>query len=401
MTVKELRDKRNKLIADARVELEKAINSGQPMSGDDKTKLDTMRREATEIGELLRNAEELEAEERALLRAVVPDSQRQAGKPAETTDKTDAFRRYMVTGELRDQSTSGSAGGYVVAPDISFYSQVQSAMKLWGGVERAPITVLTTATGADMPIPTDDDTSNVGVLVAEAGDHSSGTNVTLGQTTMKAYVLSSKIVKVSKQLLQDSAINWESFLANKFGIRLGRGKNAYLTTGTGSSQPQGVQYASTTGRTCATGSATSCTADDLVKLFHSVDPVYRNPATARWMFNDATALILRLIKDGNGQYMWRPGMVDSNLTEAQPDRLLGYPVIINPDMPAMTANLKPVIFGDFSTYFLRQVQGIEVIRLNELYAANGQIGFMAFMRFDGALIDAGTHPIKGLVMAAS
>ena len=132
-----------------------------------------------------------------------------------------------------------------------------------------------------------------------------------------------------------------------------------------------------------------------MRLYHSVDPVYRN-ANARWMMNDATALIARLIKDGDGQYMWRAG-----LTDAQPDRLLGAPVIINPDMPAATTSLKPIIYGDFSTYMVRNVAGIEVKRLNELYAANGQIGMLAFIRFDGALVDAGQHPIKGLVMAAS
>lgn len=393
MTVRELREKRNKLIADARELLSASINAGQALSGDDKAKIEKLRAEATEIGDMLRSAEELEAEARSM----VPESQRpSAGHSFESASRDDSFRRFVIAGEMRDQSLTGSEGGFTVSPDTSFYGRVQSALKEWSGVEKAPVTVLTTATGADLPIPTDDDTSNVGALVAEAGSHASGTIVTLGQTTMKSYLYSSKIVKVSKQLLADSQINWESFLAQKFGVRLGRAKNLALTTGTGSSQPQGVQYASTTGRTCATGSTTTPTPDDLVRLVHSVDPAYRNPAVARWMFSDATALILRLLKDGDGQYLWKSG-----LTDGAPGQLLGYPVVINPDMPAMTAGLKPVIFGDFSQYYVRNVQGIEVVRLNELYAANGQVGFMAFVRFDGALIDAGTHPVKGLVMAAS
>ncbi len=401
MTMKELREKRNKLIADARELVGAAVNSGAPLSGDDKTKIDTLRSEATRIGELLKDAEELDAE----ARAIVPESQRTGERKDENKEARDKgvtlFLRRGVGArevddpEIREQNLTGQYGGYTVAPDTSFYGKVQEALLNMGGVIQAPVTVLNTATGADLPIPTDDDTSNTGALVAEEGSHASGTVVTLGQTTLHAYLFSSKIVKVSWQLLQDSEVNWEGFLATKFGQRLARIKNTYFTTGTGSSQPQGVQYASTTGRTCATGSATSFTADDLVRLKYSVDVAYRN-ANSRWMFTDATQLIIALIKDGDGQYIWRQG-----LTEGSPDRLLGDRIVINSAMPGGTARLKPVLFGDFAAYFVRNVRGIQVVRLNELYAANGQVGFMAFERADGALIDAGTHPVKGLVMASS
>lgn len=400
-TTNELREKRAKLIADARALVGDAVNSGT-LSADDKVKIETMRTEATTLGELLRNAEELDAE----ARSIVPESQRpgeRADVNREGRDKSVSV--FLRTGrgaqpldaEVREQSLSGSEGGYTVAPDTSFYGQVQEALLGMGGVQLAPVTRLTTATGADLPIPTNDDTANTGALVTEAGSHASGTAVSLGQVTLHSYLFSSKIVKVSWQLLNDSAIGWETFLAKKFGERLGRVANTYMTTGTGSSQPQGVQYASTTGRTAATGSTTTCTADDLVRLFHSVDSAYRN-SNSRWMFNDATALILRLIKDGDGQYLWKTGDL---ATGNAPDRLLGQGVVINSAMPDMSANLKPIIFGDFSNYYVRNVQGIQVVRLNELYAANGQVGFMAFMRADGALVNAGTNPIKGLVMAAS
>jgi HK97 family phage major capsid protein len=393
MALTDLREKRAKLIADARELVGAAVNRGDALTGDEKDKIAKLREDAKAIGDLIAAAEEAEADARSLQAATRAPA---APKAPASREADEAFRRFMATGEVREQSLTAAEGGYTVAPDVSFYGRVVDAMKLWGGVEMAPVTVLSTATGADLPIPTDDDTSNVGALVAETGSHASGTAITLGQTTLKAYLYSSKIVKVSWQLLQDSAINWETFLANKFAMRLGRAKNLALTTGTGSAQPQGVQYASTNGRTCASGYTTSCTADDLVRLFHSVDPVYRNPAVARWMFNDGAALIIRLLKDGDGQYLWRPG-----LAEGAPDRLLGYPIVINPDMPDMAAGVKSVLFGDFSAYFVRNVQGLEVRRLNELYAANGQVGVIAFMRFDGALIDAGQHPVKAMTNAAS
>jgi HK97 family phage major capsid protein len=396
MTVKELREKQQKLIADARTLLAPALASGQPLSGDDKTKIDTMRAEATSLGEMVRQAEELEAEDRALATATVPDSQR-AGVVVtpDQAAREEAFKRFVQFGERREQSLTAGEGGYTVAPNISFYGKVISAMKDYSGVEKAPCTVLNTATGADLPIPTNDDTGNSGELVAEAGTHASGTAITLGQTTLKSYLYSSKIVKVSLQLLRDSEIAWESFLAQKFGERLGRAKNTALTTGTGSSQPQGVQYVAHVGRQAATGNATSVTFDEVLRAFHSLDPAYRN-SNCRWMMSDASALILRIIKNGDGQYIWR-----SSVTDGAPDSLFGYQVLINPDMPTMTATYKPIIFGDFTHYFIRNVSGIEVVRLNELYAANGQVGFMAFCRFDGALVDAANHPIVALQNSAA
>lgn len=114
------------------------------------------------------------------------------------------------------------------------------------------------------------------------------------------------------------------------------------------------------------------------------------------MFSDATALIYRLLKDGNGQYLWQPG-----LQASEPNMLLGKPVVINDDMPAMAASAKHTLFGDFANYHIRRVRGITVVRLNELYVENGQVGFVAFQRLDGALVDAGMHPLQHLANSAS
>ncbi len=395
MTIRELREKKNKLISDARELVGVAVNRGDALTADEKATIAKLRADAASLGELIQAADEADAE----ARAIVPDTQRlvpasEAGQADESRAK--AFRHFLRTGEVREQNLTAANGGYTVAPDTSFYGRVVSALKFFGGVEAAPVTVLTTATGADLPIATDDDTSNMGAIVAEEGSHASGTAITFGQTTLKAYMFSSKIVKVSLQLLQDSSIDIEGFLARKFGERIGRARNYYFTVGVGTSQPQGITVGASTGRTCASGYTTSCTADDLLRLKHSVDIAYRNPATARWMYADTTALVIALLKDGDGQYLLKPG-----LTEGAPDMLLGYRVIINNDMPAMAASEKSVAFGDFSAYHVRNVAGLTVIRLNELYAANGQVGFLALQRADGALVDAGQHPIKLLVMAAS
>lgn len=419
MDLKGLREQREKLIADARAIHDKAVAEKRGLSPEEVESQRKMLDDAKAIVANIRNLEELEAEE-AALRASLPESQRISRETKE--EKRDgnayntAFRNYLMNGysrlsareqdvlstgfrefspEQRAQSTlSGAVGGFDVKPDTSFYGRIIEAQKFFGGMFNAGCTMLSTSTGADLPIPTTDDTSNTGAIVAEEGSHASGTNVTLAQTTLHAYLYSSKIVKVSWQLLQDSETDWEGFLARIFGMRLGRIQNTHLTTGTGSSQPYGVVTQATSGRQSATGNTSSVPWDDFIRLVHSVDIAYR--PGGKFMMNDATALAARLLKDGNGRPLWQ-----DSPNQGQPSTLIGYPVVINNDVATMTTSAKHTLFGDFSNYYIRQVKAIQVVRLSELYAENGQVGFLAFMRFDGALIDAGQHPVKYLQNSAS
>lgn len=418
MNLKALREQRAKLIADARAIVDQAEAEKRGLSPDEVASQRKMLDDAKALIAQIRNGEELEAEE-AALRSTLPESQRTDTRTTEKSTEKDAynaaFRSYMVngfaqmtqdeqkalragyrefTGEERAQSTlSGAVGGYDVKPDTSFYGRIIEAQKWYGGMFSAGCTTLSTSTGADLPIPVVDDTSNTGAIVAEEGSHASGTNVTMAQKTLHAYLYSSKIVKVSWQLLQDSETDWEGFLARIFGIRLGRIQNTHLTTGTGSGQPQGVVTAAASGRQSATGFSTSVPFDDFIRLEHSVDKAYRTQG--KYMFSDTTALAVRLLKDGNGQYMWKTG------EGSQPSTFNGFPVVINNDMATMEASAKHTLFGDFSSYFIRQVKAIQVVRLNELYAENGQVGFLAFMRFDGGLVNAGTNPVKYLQNSAA
>jgi HK97 family phage major capsid protein len=415
MDAKTLRDNRAKLISDARAILDRADAEKRSLTSEELASQTAMLADAKTAGATLRNLEEVELEERG----TIPESQRDERSKKDKDPASKAYgaalRSYLMNGfgmmtadeqaalrggyrefEDRTQSTlTGAAGGFDVAPDTSFYGRIIEAQKYYGGMFSAGCTVLNTATGADLPIPVTDDTSNVGAIVAEEGSHTGATNVALAQKTLHAYLYSSKIVKVSLQLLQDSSTDWEGFLARIFGQRLGRIQNTHLTTGTGTAQPSGVVTGASSGRQSATGNTTSVPADDIIRLVHSVDVAYRG-AGCKFMTNDSTALALELLKDGDGQYLWKAG-----LTEGAPDRLRGYPVVINNDMAALATSAKHTLFGDFSHYFIRQVRGIQVVRLNELYAENGQVGFLAFMRMDGGLVDAGQGPVRYLQNSAS
>ena len=129
-------------------------------------------------------------------------------------------------------------------------------------------------------------------------------DMTFGVMTLDAYKYTSKIVRVSVELLQDSAFNLGAELGSLLGERLGRIQNTHATTGTGSSQPNGVVTASALGKTAA--SATAITTDEIIDLFHSVDRAYRGNSS--FMAADSTVAAIRKLKDGDSQYLWQPGL---------------------------------------------------------------------------------------------
>jgi HK97 family phage major capsid protein len=174
------------------------------------------------------------------------------------------------------------------------------------------------------------------------------------------------------------------------GERLGRITNRRYTTGSGAGQPEGVTVGSTLGVTTAV--ATEFTADELYNLKHSVDPAYR--LTPHWMFADSTLLKLKKLKDGEGRYLWQASLAGST-----PDTLDGDPIQVNQHMPAATSALRPIVYGDFSKYVIRDIQGIRTKRLGERYAEFDQEAFVGFLRTDGKIVDAGTNPLKYMLMA--
>ena len=131
--------------------------------------------------------------------------------------------------------------------------------------------------------------------------------------------------------------------------------------------------------------------DEIIDLIHSVKSGYRKKAV--FLLNDSTVKALRKLKDGSGQYLWQPG-----LKEGQPDKLFSYRLVTSAYMPEVASGAKPVLFGDFSSYWIADRQGRSFQRLNELYAATGQIGFRATQRVDGRLVQS--EGLKCLAMKA-
>ena len=300
--------------------------------------------------------------------------------------------RRDTTGIYGAQSVgTDSEGGYLVPTE--FRRMLEQAMLAFGGMRQVS-TILRTAGGGQLEMPTVDDTSNTGALLAEnAADAEQ--DVVFGQVLLDAYKYTSRIVRVSVELMQDSAFSMDTVLANLLGERLGRITNTHFTTGTGTAQPNGVVTASTQGKVGQTGQTTTIIYDDLVDLEHAVDPAYRvqNP---RWMMNDASLAVIKKLADSQGLPLYVPAIAGGT-----PDTILGYPYTINQDVVTMSANAKSVLFGPFSKYMIRDVLGITLRRLVERYAEYHQVAFVAIMRADGDLLDAGTNPIQHYANSAT
>jgi HK97 family phage major capsid protein len=295
--------------------------------------------------------------------------------------------------EYRAQAVgTGSAGGFAVPDELM--RAFERAMLTFGGM-RQRCTVIRTETGADLPWPTANDTSQKGQIIAENAA-ANEQDVTFAQLVLNSYLYSSKMIRVSVQLLQDAAINVAAVLGDMLGERIARITNEHFTTGTGSGQPNGIVTAATVGFTASNGTSqvTTWTYPSIVELEHSVDPAHR--LNGAFMMADSSVKKTKQIVDSTGRPLWAAGIAGG-----APDTLLGYPIVVNQDVAAMAAGAKSVVFGDLSKYLIRDVLGVQLLRLDERYAEFHQVAFLAFARHDGDLLNAGTNPVKVFVNAAS
>ena len=294
--------------------------------------------------------------------------------------------------ELEERGTAtqvagtGSLGGFNV-PTV-LVERIEKAL-LYFNPLREYAQVLRTESGEPMTMPTNDDTGTKGVLLAEDGALTVA-DTSFGQISLGAYTMSSKALKVSWQLLDDNAVDLETYIGDLLGERLGRIMADYVATGTGSSQPTGIA-ASTAGKT--TASATAITSAEILDLIHSVDIAYRQDPSCALVMHDSVWLYVRKLVDSNGQPLFQesyriPGEI----------RIHGFPLVISNSLNnAITTGLKTMVFGAMNKFLIRDVANIRIQRLDELYAANGAVGFTAWARTDSKILASGA--IKHMVQA--
>lgn len=283
--------------------------------------------------------------------------------------------------EMRVQTTiTGSGGGFLV-PD-GFWNRLVEQQKAFSPLEGVA-NVITTSTGADLPWLTMDDTANEGELLNE-GDSVTSQDLAFGVKVLRSFTYSSKLILVSWQLIQDSAVDIEGIIARVAARRLARIHAKHFSIGDGVNKPEGITVGLTGGKAFA--GAAAITYDELIDIQHILDPAYRD-GNQRWMFNDATLKLIRKLVDGQGNKAWQP-----SLQSGIPDTILGDGYVLNHGMAGPTSGNVSVLYGNFNAgYIIRRVKGATVVRLGEKYAENLQTGYFVYDRMDGKKDDTSSY----------
>ena len=400
MTILELREKRAKAWEAAKAFLDSHRNEKGVLSAEDDAAYTRMEQEITDLGKEIARMERQEAFERELSQ---PLNKPLTGRPVsggvekEKTGRASEEYKANFWNAMRSkvplpsvvnalEEGTDSEGGYLV-PDEYERTLVEALEE--ENVFRQMAKVIRTSSG-DRKIPVVA-TKGTASWIDEEGAYTESDD-SFGQVSIGAYKVGT-MIKVSEELLNDSVFDLESYIAKEFARRIGAKEEEAFFTGDGSGKPLGVLAATGGAETGVTAaSSTAVTADELMDLFYSLKSPYRKKAV--WVLNDSTIKAVRKLKDSTGQYLWQPSLVAGT-----PDTLLGRPVKTSAYMPVIAAGAKTIAFGDFSYYWIADRQGRSFKRLNELYAANGQVGFLGSQRVDGKLVLS--EAVKVLAQKAS
>lgn len=359
--------------------------------------MDSCRARMDEITEAQRKAEETEKAFAAVLdkpqeRAVKGDDQ--AVRSFFRGEAGRAFEVRAPKGQPVDFRTLSklSAGAGANTVKTSFYDRLMMHLIEVSGIMQAGPTVLNTDSGEQIQVPKTTAHSTA-ALTAEAAAISAS-DPTFGQVPLDAYKYA-VLMQVSNELLTDTSVDLVGYLSMQAGRAVGNAFGVHAITGTGTNQPNGVATAATAGVTGGTGVAGAFTADNLIDLYYSVIAPYRSSPSAGWLMRDATVASVRKLKDTTNQYIWQPGM-----QSGMPDMLLGKPLYTDPNVAAVAVSAKSVLFGDFSQYFVRMVNGIRFERSDDYAFNTDLVTYRCILRADGDLIDT-TGAIKAFVGAAT
>ncbi len=395
--VNELRLKRGEIWDKAKAFLDEHQDENGMLSAEDTEQYERMEREVSELGTAIDRLERAQQVERELNDpANTPLTSRPKSgitdKPGRASDEYKAAFWNMIRhrGSMPSvmnalQIGTDSEGGYLV-PDEYERTLVQALEE--ENVLRSLCTIIRTESG-DRKIPVVA-THGTASWVEEEGQIPESDD-SFNQISIGAHKVAT-MIKVSDELLQDAVFDIENYIATEFARRIGAAEEEAFLTGDGSAKPTGLLHEINGAGIGVTTAGNSFTADEIIDLVHSVRSVYRRNAI--FLMNDGSVKALRKLKDGNGQYLWQPG-----LKEGQPDMLLNYRLVTSSFMPEISAGNKAVLFGDLKHYWIADRQGRSMQRLNELFAATGQVGFRATQRVDGRLVLA--EAVKTLKIKAA
>lgn len=401
MKLHELKQKRNTIATDMRALHDKIGDA--TWTDEQRTQWNASKSELDALDERISREEELRRHDQTFVDDKEPEQRQRQENPEVQAEgrRAAAFDRFLRHGfseltaeerqavkEIRAQGTTpDDKGGYTVPTQMR--NVIIEGMKAYGGIASVA-QILNSSSGQDITWSTSDGTTEEGELLAENATATEG-DVTFGTAILGAKKLSSKIIRVSNELLQDSGVDIEAYLASRIAQRIGRGEAKYLVQGTGAGtplQPKGLVTAVT--GTTPTGNATSFQWQEMNTLKHSVDPAYRGGPNFRWAFNDTTLQFIEEMVDDQKRPLWLPDIVGGT-----PATVMGIPYVIDQAIDSIAASKKFMFLGDFNRFIVRRVAYMTLKRLVERYAEYDQTAFLAFHRFDCVLED--TAAIKALV----
>lgn len=393
----ELREKRAKAWEATKAFLDTKRGNDGLLSAEDTATYEKMEKDVVDMGKEIERLERQAAIDAELNKPTStpltnkpngnPDGDEKKGRASDQYRKTfwNAMKRknfFDVNNAL--QIGTDSEGGYLV-PD-EFECTLVEALEEENFL-RTIATVINTSSG-DRKIPVAASKGEASWIDEEGAFPES--DDAFGQVSISAYKVAT-MLKVSDELLNDSAFNLEAYISKEFGRRIGAKEEEAFFVGDGSGKPTGIFNATGGASEGTTTSTANITFDDVMDLFYAVKSPYRKKAA--WVLNDTTVKALRKLKDNNGNYIWQP-----SVQAGQPDMILNRPYHTSAYVPEVAAGAKVMAFGDFSYYWIADRQGRSFKRLNELFAANGQVGFLASQRVDGKLILS--EAVKTMAMKA-
>lgn len=383
----EMRQKRADLWDKAKAFLDEHEGENGVMSAEDTAEYERMEQEVSDMGHAIERMERAEQLDREMNEAANPVLVGQPERSAPAADNkrgtaSDAYKkafwnsiRGRMNYDVRNALQVGelTEGGYTV-PD-EFENQLIEALQE-ENIMRGLVHVISTSSG-DRKIPLVTNYGTASWIEEEAQIPES--DVAFNQITLGAHKLATAI-RISQELLNDSAFDLASFIAHEFQRRAGAAEEEAILSGDGSHKPIGLLHATLGAQVgVTTASTTAITADELIDLQHSLKSGYRRKAA--FIMNDACIKAIRKLKDGQGQYLWQP-----SIREGVPDMILNTKVYMSNYMPLVEAGNKVILYGDYSYYWLADRTGRTLQRLNELYAMTDQVGFKLTERLDGRLI---------------
>lgn len=297
----------------------------------------------------------------------------------------DAYVQFFRTGNLSDAEKrallagTDTQGGYLITPQILAKEIIHAAnmVTLFKGMT----TNFPVSNAASLGVPTLDTDVDDSDWTPEATIGNESTGQKFGKRELKPYPLA-KFIKISNQLIRQSDIDVTSFINGRLGYKIAVAQEAAYMTGDGVNKPLGIFTANDMGIGTArdvpqdTAHIAGFAGNDIINIFYGIRPAYR--PKAQWVMNPIIVKYVRKFKGAvNQDYLWQPG-----LRGDEPDTLLGKPIYTSEKAPSAVTDLAyTMVFGDFSYYYTVDCLAIVIQRLNELFAATNQIGFI--IRYEG------------------